>query len=176
MDALDQAKFFATTHHILLRKPSQMYGNLPYTHHLAAVESVMRELGETREDMLVATWLHDIVEDTDVKVRDVEEAFGERVAELVDAVTADPLLERKLRNALVYPKIRKVGPDAVRLKLADRIANVTNAGSMGKKYAREYEDFRHGLRQENDALNWNAWVWLDDEIDHILGETRWLTY
>jgi len=171
MDPITFAKQFATLHHVI--RKGQMYGVLPYTHHLAAVENQLRLFGEKREEMLTAAWLHDIVEDTEVKLRDIEENFGEEVARLVGAVTSEQGENRKIRNALTYPKIRNAGPDAIRLKLADRLANVLMGGSSAKMYAKEYADFRHGLRDENDTLNWKAWCWLDDEIDIVIGENVW---
>lgn len=137
-----------------------MYGVLPYTHHLAAVESVLREFGETRTEMLIAAWLHDIVEDTDIKIRDVEENFGPAVAALVAAVTSEDGPNRKTRNALTYPKIREAGTDAIKLKLADRIANVRSGGSSFEMYKKEYKDFCHGLRKEG-TLNDQMWEALD---------------
>lgn len=174
MDIVQAAKQFATLHHVI--RKGQLYGVLPYTHHLADAERILLDLGENRSHMLAAIWLHDVVEDTDVKARDIEENFGEEIARLVGAVTSEQGENRKIRNALTYPKIRKAGPDAVRLKLADRLANVKNGGGSGKMYVAEYADFRHALRDENDKMNWKAWVWLDGEIDKAIGEVRWLTY
>lgn len=158
MNALTHARFYATHHHVFQKR--QTYGVLPYTHHLFEVERVLRGIGDEREHMLVAAWLHDIVEDTDVKVRDVEENFGEEVALLVAAVTSEQGIDRKVRNLLTYPKIREAGPDAIRLKLADRIANVANGlehmGSMTRKYAKEYADFRHALFVPGDG-NVDLW-------------------
>lgn len=174
MDPLQFAKQFATLHHVV--RKGQTYGVLPYTHHLEAVERILREFGETRTELLIAAWLHDVVEDTDVKLRDVEENFGEEVARLVGAVTSEDGENRKIRNALTYPKIRETGPDAIRLKLADRIANVCSGGASKQMYVKEYDGFRHALRDPNDKLNWKMWVRLDEEIDNIIGETTWLNY
>lgn len=146
MDTLHAAKSFATLHHIILPDTPQMYGNVPYTHHLEKVEMVLREFGVTSEELLSASWLHDAPEDCKtVKLRDIEENFGEEIALLVGAVTSEPGENRKVRNALTYPKIRNLGPDAVRLKLADRIANVRTGGSNLKMYIKEYPEFRHAL-------------------------------
>lgn len=174
MDILTSAKSYATLHHVI--RKGQLYGVLPYTHHLAAVERVLRDFDELRPEMLVAAWLHDVVEDTDVKLRDVEENFGPEVARLVGAVTSEEAPSRKARVAMTYPKIRDAGPDAIRLKLADRIANVESGGSSGAMYAKEHRDFRHALRDPEDHLNWKMWVRLDGAIDEVLGEPTWLTY
>ena len=38
-------------------------------------------------DSVIAALLHDVPEDTDVKIEQVHEVFGEKVAKLVDGVT-----------------------------------------------------------------------------------------
>jgi (p)ppGpp synthase/HD superfamily hydrolase len=161
MDPLTSAKSYATLHHVV--RKGQMYGVLPYTHHLASVEGVLREFGEERTEMLVAAWLHDIIEDTDVKARDVEENFGEEVARLVSAVTSEPGPNRKTKVALTLPKTREAGNDAVRLKLADRIANVRNGGSSVEMYRKEHDNFRHALYSQGSG---NGPMW--EELDFLL--------
>lgn len=140
MDPLRHVKFFATVKHA-----GQSYSGLPYTHHLAAVESVLKRFNVTDEALLAASWLHDVVEDTDVKVKEIEEMFGHEVAVLVSAVTNEDGPNRKSRHALTYPKIREAGEKAIRLKLADRIANVESGGNLVGMYKKEHEDFRRAL-------------------------------
>ncbi len=141
MDPLRHVKFFATVKHA-----GQTYSSgLPYTHHLAAVEQVLRRFGVTDENLLTASWLHDVIEDTETKRKEVEEMFGAEVARLVHAVTNEEGANRKIRHALTYPKIREAGPNAVRLKLADRIANVEAGGNLVGMYKKEHEDFKRAL-------------------------------
>lgn len=153
IDGLKVAKFYATIKHA-----GQFYGTVPYTHHLAAVEQVLRRFGITDEELLVAAWLHDVVEDTGTKLKEVVEMFGTDVAQLVGAVTNEKGENRKVRAALTYPKIRSV-PGATTLKLADRIANVENGGRLVEMYKSEHEDFRRALYTagENEAM----WKHLD---------------
>lgn len=158
---LQAAKQFATLHHVI--RKAQMYGPLPYTHHLADVEGVLRRLGETREFMLIGAWGHDLIEDTDVKAKNIEEQFGEEVAHVVVAVTADPTLPREARMPLSYNKVRNAGPDAIRLKLADRIANMSSGGFLTKRYLKEYPDFRHALWVPDDG-NHMFWIELDNVV------------
>jgi (p)ppGpp synthase/HD superfamily hydrolase len=149
MNLIDQAKLFATQKHVLDNR--QLYSNLlPYTHHLAAVEAVLVRFGFLEEEIRAAAWLHDVVEDTrdktnEVKSRDIREVFGEGVAKLVEAVTSERGENRKVRNALTYPKIRAGGVLAVALKLADRIANVENGGGAVDMYKKEHTDFRFNV-------------------------------
>ncbi len=141
---LDKAKMFAVEKH-----GTQRYGILPYTHHLEDVERALRTYGATDDndsDILQAAWLHDVVEDTDAKIRDI-----------VAAVTSEPGENRKVRNALTYPKIRAAGAVAVRLKLADRIANMSRGGGSRGMYQREHDEFRYQLFRDGENLDmWAA--------------------
>lgn len=154
MDPLRHVKFFATVKHT-----GQLYSSLPYTHHLAAVENVLRRFGVSDETLLTAAWLHDVVEDTNTSLTEVEEMFGSKVAQLVHAVTNENGSNRKTRNLLTYPKIRAIGTDAIKLKLADRIANVEAGGNLFKMYKKEYGDFRQALFIE--GQNEEMWHYLD---------------
>lgn len=164
LDPLRWAKFYATIKH-----GDQKYaGGLPYTHHLAAVEAVLERFDsfnaqhpelDTPDELFEAAWLHDVVEDTGTKLKDIEEMFGSEVARLVEAVTNEPGANRKIRAALTYPKIRVTGKWAVRLKLADRIANVEAGGKLVDMYRKEHEDFRRALYTQ--GQNEDMWVHLD---------------
>jgi (p)ppGpp synthase/HD superfamily hydrolase len=158
IDALRVARFFATVKHA-----GQLYSGVPYTHHLAAVEAVLVRFGVDDEVMRCAAWLHDSVEDTGTKLKEIAEMFGDDVAELVGAVTNEKGENRKIRAALTYPKIRKT-PRAVTLKLADRIANVENGGKLLEMYAKEYEDFKRALYTPGE----NEEMWA--RLDLLLGE------
>jgi len=155
MDPLRHVKFFAAVKHA-----GQTYGSgLPYTHHLAAVEQVLRRFGVVDENILTASWLHDVVEDTPTKLKEVEEMFGPEVARLVHAVTNEDGPNRKTRHALTYPKIREAGDKAIQLKLADRIANVESGGNLVGMYRKEFEDFKRALYTTGQAEDMWQCLW-----------------
>ena len=60
--------------------------DIPYIGHLLGVASSVIEAGGS-EDQAIAAFLHDMVEDTDVSVVEIESEFGKHVAEIVDACT-----------------------------------------------------------------------------------------
>ncbi len=68
---------------------------------------------------------------------------------LVYAVTTEDGQNRAERNKKTYPKIRST-PNAVQLKLADRIANVeaslSNNPKKLKMYKEEYSEFQLALK------------------------------
>ena len=67
--------------------------DIPYIGHLLGVASAVIEAGGT-ENQAIAAFLHDMVEDTDVSVAEIEVEFGKTVADIVDACT-DATKEQK---------------------------------------------------------------------------------
>jgi (p)ppGpp synthase/HD superfamily hydrolase len=143
--ALQAAQALAATSH-----GDQKYGEtLPYVKHLADVVEVLKRFNVTDEEMLIAGWLHDVVEDTSTSLLHVELTFGRRVADLVHRVTNEEGKNRRERHEKTYPKIQ-ASDDAITLKLADRIANIefsyiANDEDKLKMYAKEYKGFREKL-------------------------------
>ena len=80
-DLLDRAIIFAVrAHHDTERRGK----GFPYiVHPMEAVEIVATITSD--QELLAAAALHDTIEDTDVTVEQIREAFGDRVAELVHA-------------------------------------------------------------------------------------------
>ncbi len=77
------------------------------------------------KDIVLAGLLHDILEDTDCSKEHLEEAFGSRIASLVDAATFDRSIPGKReRNLDVFLRCRKLGFDALIVKCADILDNI----------------------------------------------------
>jgi (p)ppGpp synthase/HD superfamily hydrolase len=149
VEELARARSFAVWAH-----GDQKYGELPYVWHLDAVVGVATAL-QAPHIVRVAGYLHDVVEDTDVSIAAIEELFGQEMAKLVAAVTNEREGNRAERHARTYPKIRAVGANAIALKLADRIANVSSClvpgpGRLLAMYAREQAGFRQALYREGE--------------------------
>ena len=138
----------------------------PYVAHLDEVAGVLRELAAAPGGIeLAAAYLHDVVEDTDTTAATIETAFahfGADVAARLAAIaiarfcTDEPGPNRKQRKAATYARMRRdvaaapawIG-DAVRVKLADRIANLRASHrdnpSLLEMYRRESASFREAL-------------------------------
>lgn len=148
----------------------QKYGETePYVLHLSSVVEVLQRFNVTDESILVAGWLHDVVEDTPMKVETLGMIFGEAVSKLVYAVTNESGKNRKERHDKTYPKM--IGnPDAIRLKLADRIANVEysleNKSKQLEMYKKEYSGFREKLFDETHKELASMWR----HLDFLIGE------
>ena len=162
-DMIQIASLFAAEKH-----KDQKYGSNNYTSHLSDVVRTLKEFGVTDVDMLSAAWLHDVVEDTDTSVDEIKNMFNDRVADLVWRVTNEPGKNRAERHEKTYAKI-KASPDALRLKLADRIANVRTSKvdneKLFKMYKKEYKGFKNELYSS--GLHEDMW----NELDRLINET-----
>ena len=149
---------------------SQKYGNRPYVSHLVRVVETLHQFGVVTEELETAGWLHDVVEDTATTLDTLRLEFGDRVADLVHAVTTEPGPTREDRNLLTYPKIRAT-PGATVLKLCDRIANVETCWETRSRklfmYHREYPGFRSALCDDADHQSLAVWEHLDQLLAHF---------
>ena len=137
--------------------------------HLQRVVATLQEFGETDQTMLASAWLHDTVEDTDTSVADIRGEFGDDVADLVWRLTDESGGVRRERQAKTHAKIREKS-DAVRVKLADRIANVEAAIEQNSHlvgmYRAEYRQFRRELYRRGE------WEDMWTRLDHLLADAR----
>ena len=96
-----------------------------YSHPLEVAYMVSEHLLKT--DVIVASILHDIVEDTEVTIERILNNFGCRIAEMVDRLTSDRpdgskwSIEKVLNNA--YNKGDK---EVLLIKVIDRLHNILN--------------------------------------------------
>lgn len=101
----------------------------PYIVHPIAVASILINLGMDT-DTICAGLLHDVVEDTDYTLTDLQKRFGNDVAELVDGVTKlrkFPLATKEEQTAENVRKILLAMSKDIRvmiIKLADRLHNM----------------------------------------------------
>lgn len=134
----------------------QKYGQHPYTFHLAMTVQVLyhhRLFGV----YAAAGWLHDVLEDTDMRREELAMAFGQEVSRIVWAVTGEGR-NRKERNQSIYRKMRMV-PGAGTVKLADRIANVhwslVTQDDRFEMYLKEDAEFTKAV--DEIAVPWSMW-------------------
>lgn len=146
----------------------QKYGDHPYEYHLTRVNEVMMRhpIAGSYLITVMAGWLHDVLEDTDVSREELKRQFGERITDIVYRVSDETGATRKERKEKTYHKIRGHIPATV-VKLCDRIANVEASRNVPKKlnmYKAEYPDFRLQLRLKEHTFLDNLW----GELDQLL--------
>jgi guanosine-3',5'-bis(diphosphate) 3'-pyrophosphohydrolase len=143
-------------HQLLLSKHAeqrQKVNGRPYVEHPIAVATDVGEAG-FGDDMVVAALLHDVVENSDATVAEIRHRFGDRVADLVEAMTdeieVDPYERRK---ALHRERIAAYGTDAAAIFAADKLSNVR---ALRAAYAEEGESVAKRFKQSLDT-KLNVW-------------------
>lgn len=128
IDRIERAFRFSNAAHDGIKRKS---GEPFIIHPIAVARIVAVDLG-LGATSIVSALLHDVVEDTEFRLSDIENMFGERVARIVDGLT-------KLsgdfdsRHALTLKKMLMTLSDDVRvilIKIADRLHNMRTLDSM----------------------------------------------
>jgi guanosine-3',5'-bis(diphosphate) 3'-pyrophosphohydrolase len=171
-DRLLKALTFAAQKHSRQRRKDRDAS--PYVNHLIAVAYVLAaEGGATNEDLLLAAFLHDTIEDTPTSLDELREEFGGGVADLVAEVTDDralPKRERKHRQVLHAPALSEA---AKQLKIADKICNVRDMVDSPpvlwtRRRRREYLDWSEQVVAGCRGVN----ARLDEAFDAALARGR----
>jgi (p)ppGpp synthase/HD superfamily hydrolase len=111
-------------------------GAVPYVTHLMATMAILARVGAD-EDVLAAGLLHDYLEDVDDPdgAATIRDAVGDRVLELVRAVTEDKRRERdeaetwEVRKREQIAHVARMPRDAVLVKAADVLHNLVSLRS-----------------------------------------------
>jgi guanosine-3',5'-bis(diphosphate) 3'-pyrophosphohydrolase len=97
----------------------------PYINHPISVSLLLAEAGNVIDpEVLSAAILHDTLEDTDTMPEELKAVFGSRICKLVQEVTDDKKLSKTKRKELQIEHAAHLSPDAVLIKLGDKISNV----------------------------------------------------
>ena len=106
-----------------------------YFNHPVQVAHILIDL-KLDPESIAAALLHDVIEDTEHTLGEIQQQFGREVAHIVDGVTKLNKLEAKSieeAQALSYRKMfiaMADDPRVVLIKLADRLHNMRTLGSM----------------------------------------------
>ncbi len=104
-------------------------------HPLAVAQIVASEIGLDATS-IAAALLHDVVEDTDYTLNDLEQMFGETVARIVDGLTKISNLRKDRDASLQAENFRKMlltindDPRVIIIKIADRLHNMQTMDAM----------------------------------------------
>ncbi|MBQ6456694.1 MAG: HD domain-containing protein, partial [Mogibacterium sp.] len=133
MNKLEEAIIYAT---ILHQGKIRKLDGTPYILHPIEVSQILSTMSHD-EELITAGILHDIVEDTDGTLAEIEKRFGERVAELVDSDSEGKKTEghkagswkrRKEDSLRVLKNTKDLGIKM--LWLADKLANIRSLAGL----------------------------------------------
>lgn len=117
-------------HHGQMRRSGE-----PYITHPVAAALILSNM-RLDHQTIMATLLHDVVEDTSISQAEIQETFGTEVASLVDGVTKLTKIKFESRAEAQAENFRKMILAMVKdirvilVKLADRLHNMSTLGPM----------------------------------------------
>jgi GTP pyrophosphokinase len=174
-DALNRAYVYAMKHHGAQTRES---GD-PYFSHPLEVAGILTDL-KLDDSSIITALLHDVVEDTDATLEEVEKLFGKDIGRLVDGVTKLGRLElqsEQTKHAENFRKLVLAMSEDIRVllvKLADRVHNMRTLDHIisedkRRRIARETMDIyaplaeRIGMHGFKDELEDSAFAQLNPD-------------
>lgn len=150
------------------------HAHIPYLSHpirVAAMVMLNKEMDfnthEDSEDMVVAAYLHDVVEDSSFTISDIRDAFGPSVADLVDWLTNSSKgmnAPRADRKKIDREKLKRAPWKAKIIKLCDRIDNLIEA----IEDQQTPRDFLKKYQQESILMLDECLLGVDDDLESEL--------
>ena len=132
VEIIERAFKFAKEAHKGIRRRS---GEPYILHPIAVAKNASQEIG-LGSTSICAALLHDVVEDTDYTVEDIEQNFGKKIAQLVEGLTkisGGIFGDKASAQAENFRKLLLTMSEDIRvvlIKMADRLHNMRTLGSM----------------------------------------------
>ncbi len=129
MDIATEARLFAEEYH---KGQVDDEGVDYFDAHIKPVVFIVGALTKD-QDVIAAAFLHDILEDTKVTYGQLIVKFGERIANLVFELTHEGTNDN---YGYYFPRLKS--REAIMIKLADRLSNISRMGSWDEKRKEHY--------------------------------------
>ena len=171
MNMLEEAIIYAT---VLHQGKVRKFNGIPYILHPMEVAQILSTMTDDQE-IITAGLLHDIVEDTDGTLAEIEKRFGKRVAAIVSSESEpkypdeDPGATWKRRKEESLLALRNSTDNGVRmLWLADKLANMR---SLARIYSERGEVMWQDLHQKNAAMHLWYYKTIAETVELSLNKT-----
>lgn len=145
----------------LLHKDQVRKGSvkIPYVSHLFAVATILMDYTKD-EDTVIASLLHDTLEDTDYTAEELEQDFGGKVREYVEAITEPQDTKThdyswKERKQIYAKHLKRAPKEALMIAAADKIHNMR---SIVEEY---YDDHARFLAEFQGTLEDRVMMYQD---------------
>lgn len=126
---MKEAREFAKKKH---RTQKDDNGCSYFDSHIEQVVSILK-LVTTDDEIISAAYLHDTLEDTNTTLDELVECFGSKIALLVNELTHEG---KKDSTGYYFPRLKS--KEAILIKFADRLSNLSRMGCWGEKRQQHY--------------------------------------
>ena len=176
MELVSEAIAFAVKAHDGMRRKKS---EAPYILHPMEAAVIVGTMSDD-QNLIAAAALHDVVEDADISIEEIEEKFGRRVRELVESETEDKRAElppgetwriRKQESLDALEKTQDIG--VLMVWLGDKLANMR---SIYRDFKIEGEAMWQRFNQKNPKEQ--AWYYrtIVKHTERLSHTSAWLEY
>jgi guanosine-3',5'-bis(diphosphate) 3'-pyrophosphohydrolase len=138
--------------------------------HSIRVGLSLQQVGYAHE-VILGGFLHDVVEDTEASIKEVQIQFGPRVAELVEAMTYNQKLNAQNQSRDSIDRCKQLGKDALAIKAADLLDNLrfylseAKPGRIGQLAASLQYFLDTSADELGDEASWNE---IKQQLENVL--------
>lgn len=135
-----RASNFAKKYH---KEQTRKVTGVYYAFHPAMVAYIVDSFKKSKhlDVLLAAALLHDVVEDCNIPIEEIEKEFGTFVASIVQELTNDMVALRKMgKKQYMACKMLTLTNYALVIKLADRLHNIIDIDGAEKSWKEKYLD------------------------------------
>jgi (p)ppGpp synthase/HD superfamily hydrolase len=146
-------------------------GRAPFINHLIEVAALVTIATGGRDPVLAAAaFLHDAIEKANIEPRQIRDAFGEEVCDLVLEVTDERGLTKEERRRKQVETAAQKSPKAKMLKLADKTSNLRALArdDADSDDARDYAQWAVAVAKELGGTD----RWVEEQFDQALSLLR----
>lgn len=142
---IEQAKLFAIEAHSGQKRKNS---DVDYIVHPIRVAEILKDSGFS-DELVCAGYLHDVVEDTDYTLQDIENVFGSRVRKLVAAHTEDKSKSWTERKQHTIDTVRSASFEVKALIIADKLDNLQSLQKDLEKHGENvWSSFNAGVESQ----------------------------
>ena len=176
MELVSEAVVFAVKAHDGMRRKKS---DAPYILHPMEAAVIVGTMTDD-QNLIAAAALHDVVEDAEISIEEVEEKFGKRVRELVESETEDKRADlppsetwriRKEESLMFLKNTDDIG--VLMVWLGDKLANMR---SLYRDFKVEGNDMWQRFNQKD--VNQQAWYYrsIVEYTKRLSDTSAWLEY
>ena len=176
MELISEAIVFAVKAHDGMRRKKS---EAPYILHPMEAAVIVGTMTDD-QNLLAAAALHDVVEDAEISIEEIEEKFGKRVRELVQSETEDKRADRpptetwRIRKEESLEVLKNAEDDAILMVwLGDKLANMR---SIYRDFKVEGVAMWERFNQKN--VSEQAWYYrsIADLTERLSHTSAWIEY